>query len=244
MSEREPVKSDGVERASVSRRQFVATTATAGAGLVIVPRHVLGRGFQAPSDTVNIATVGIGGMGFSNTRALLSQNIVAVCDVDGALLDRALTRFQSALNPPPPTNPPAAQQDPPKRRHQTTAAQIAANEKRPRPNDMDDLRRFVEQQMPQAREVPGLPGHARQAERHRRGGRGDARSHARADCAGGDGPRQARLRAEAAVLVGRRSAAAREEGQRPQGRHADGEPGTFTRRGAARLRIHHVRRNW
>ena len=148
MSEREPVKSDGVERASVSRRQFVATTATAGAGLVIVPRHVLGRGFQAPSDTVNVATVGIGGMGFSNTRALLSQNIVAVCDVDGALLDRALTRFQTALNPPPPANPPAAQQDPPKRRHQTTAAQIAANEKRPRPSDMDDLRRFVEQQMP------------------------------------------------------------------------------------------------
>src|SRR6185312_14523708 len=106
---------------------FVATTATAGAGLVIVPRHVLGRGFQAPSDTVNIATVGIGGMGHSNTRALLSQNIVAVCDVDGTLLDRALTRFQSELNPPPPTNQQAAQQPPPRRRHQTTAAQTAAN---------------------------------------------------------------------------------------------------------------------
>ena len=47
-----------------------------------MPRHVLGRGFQAPSDTVNIATVGIGGMGGSNTRALMSQNIVAICDVD------------------------------------------------------------------------------------------------------------------------------------------------------------------
>ena len=52
-----------------------------------MPRHVLGRGFQAPSDTVNIATVGIGGMGGSNTRALMSQNIVAVCDVDCGLLD-------------------------------------------------------------------------------------------------------------------------------------------------------------
>ena len=37
---------------------------------------MLGRGFQAPSDTVNIATVGIGGMGASNTRNLMSQNIV------------------------------------------------------------------------------------------------------------------------------------------------------------------------
>ena len=48
---------------SVSRRKFVRDAAIAGVGLTIVPRHVLGRGFQAPSDTVNIATVGIGGMG-------------------------------------------------------------------------------------------------------------------------------------------------------------------------------------
>ena len=39
----------------VSRRQFVGTVATA-AGITIVPRHVLGgTGFQAPSDTVNVA---------------------------------------------------------------------------------------------------------------------------------------------------------------------------------------------
>ena len=47
----------------ISRRKFVTTVAATGAGFTIVPRHVLGRGFQAPSDTVNIATVGIGGMG-------------------------------------------------------------------------------------------------------------------------------------------------------------------------------------
>ena len=73
----------------VSRRKFVTTVAVTGAGLTIVPRHVLGRGFQAPSDTVNIATVGIGGMGGSNTRALMSQNIVAACDVDYGLLEAA-----------------------------------------------------------------------------------------------------------------------------------------------------------
>src|SRR3970040_2175237 len=80
----------------VSRRKFVATTAAAGAGLTIVPRHVLGRGFQAPSDTLNIATVGIGGMGSSNTRGLMSQNIVAFCDVDDALLQSEIGRgFQA-----------------------------------------------------------------------------------------------------------------------------------------------------
>ena len=35
----------------ITRRSFVTTAAAAGAGIVIVPRHVLGRGFQAPSDT-------------------------------------------------------------------------------------------------------------------------------------------------------------------------------------------------
>ena len=68
---------------NVSRRTFLTTTA-AGTGFTILPRHVLGRGFQAPSDTVNIATVGFGGMGGSNTRRLMRQNIVAICDVDDA----------------------------------------------------------------------------------------------------------------------------------------------------------------
>ena len=35
---------------------------------MIVPRHVLGRGFQAPSDLVNIAGVGISGMGAANAQ--------------------------------------------------------------------------------------------------------------------------------------------------------------------------------
>jgi len=66
-----------------SRRQFLHSAAVAAAGVTIVPRHVLGgTGYQAPSDTLNIAGVGIGGMGRSNMLALASQNIVALCDVD------------------------------------------------------------------------------------------------------------------------------------------------------------------
>ena len=86
-----------VEPAGVSRRKFVTTVAVTGAGLTIVPRHVLGRGFQAPSDTVNIATVGIGGMGGSNTRALMGQNIVAICDVDWGYAENRLTQYQNDL---------------------------------------------------------------------------------------------------------------------------------------------------
>ena len=75
-----------------TRRDFVKTAAIAGAGFTIVPRSVLGRGFQAPSDTLNIAVVGVGGMGSNNTAACMSQNIVAICDVDDVLLERSLTR--------------------------------------------------------------------------------------------------------------------------------------------------------
>ena len=67
----------------VSRRQFMGTAAAA-AGFTIVPRHVLGAGFQAPSDTVNIAVVGYAhGMGSTNMKnAMKSDNIIALCDVD------------------------------------------------------------------------------------------------------------------------------------------------------------------
>ena len=64
MSERHDRNDTNDRRAGgVTRREFVTTAAAAGAGVVIVPRHVLGRGFQAPSDTLNIATVGVYGMG-------------------------------------------------------------------------------------------------------------------------------------------------------------------------------------
>jgi predicted dehydrogenase len=68
----------------VSRRKFMGTAAAA-AGFSIVPRHVLGgTGFQAPSDTVNVAVVGFAhGMGTSNLlNVAKTDNIVALCDCD------------------------------------------------------------------------------------------------------------------------------------------------------------------
>ena len=47
----------------ITRWRFVKTIAGTGAAFTILPRHVLGRGMQAPSDTVNIAAIGIGGRG-------------------------------------------------------------------------------------------------------------------------------------------------------------------------------------
>src|SRR5438445_1627308 len=74
----------------MTRREFVKDAAMAGAGLTIVPRHVLGEGMTPPSDLLNIAGVGVGGMGRANLINLASQNIVALCDVDGGYVGRGV----------------------------------------------------------------------------------------------------------------------------------------------------------
>jgi predicted dehydrogenase len=75
-----------------SRRSFVGDTAKLAFGAMIVPRFVLGgKGYRAPSDKLNIACVGIGGMGMSNMSQMLGENLVAMCDVDFPYVERALS---------------------------------------------------------------------------------------------------------------------------------------------------------
>ena len=143
-----------------TRREFIATGAVAAAGWIIVPRHVLGQGQTPPSDLVNIAVVGIGGMGASNAQAVMSQNIVAICDVDDRLVDERLSAWRRALQPPPPQPParprPAAPANPPPptlawQSFGPSDLQRAADERwRPAPGSTN-LRRFVEQQLPRVR---------------------------------------------------------------------------------------------
>lgn len=79
---------------SISRRKFITDVAVTGAGLTIVPRHVLGKGLAAPSDRFNVASIGIGGMGRTNLINLSSENIVALCDVDWDYAGKALDRLE------------------------------------------------------------------------------------------------------------------------------------------------------
>ena len=130
----------------VTRRRFVKTVAGTGAALTVVPRHVLGRGMQAPSDTVNIATVGIGGMGGSNTMNVLSQNIVAACDVDDRMMQRAVTRFEMALKQMRESS--GGGQRGNMQRREPSEAQKAANARRPAMDRAAGLTKFVEQQLP------------------------------------------------------------------------------------------------
>jgi predicted dehydrogenase len=130
----------------VTRRKFVTTAAATGAGLTIVPRYVLGRGVQAPSDTVNIAIVGIGGMGASNAEALLSQNMVAFCDVHDSLMGGAIKRFERLAGMTPTSG--AQRGGGSARRREPSAAQQKANARRPAQNNPANAKRFVEQNLP------------------------------------------------------------------------------------------------
>src|SRR5213594_1295595 len=66
----------------ISRRRFVGDMASCVA-FTIVPVHVLGRGHVPPSDKLNIACIGVGGMGANDVRGVgKTENIYALCDVD------------------------------------------------------------------------------------------------------------------------------------------------------------------
>ena len=75
---------------NISRRSFLKTGAVAAAGLTIVPGSVLGKsfGYTAPSDKLNIAGIGVGGMGRRNLANMNTENIVALCDVDWHYADK------------------------------------------------------------------------------------------------------------------------------------------------------------
>ncbi len=90
-----------MSRKKVTRREFVSDAGKLALGAIvipqgfptIVPRHVLGGpGYIAPSDQLQVAIVGFGGMGSVNALELSkTERIVAVCDVDLAFSARNVT---------------------------------------------------------------------------------------------------------------------------------------------------------
>ncbi|MBN2316868.1 MAG: Gfo/Idh/MocA family oxidoreductase [Sedimentisphaerales bacterium] len=83
-----------------SRRQFIRDTGIALAGLTVVPRHVLGgTGRIAPSETIQVAGIGVGGVGHSQITSVSKQKgtrIAYLCDVDDVYAKRTYDRFPNA----------------------------------------------------------------------------------------------------------------------------------------------------
>lgn len=83
-----------------SRRNFIKNTAISAAGLMILPRHVLGgRGFTAPSDKLMVAGVGVGGKGRSDLANIYKggiSEIAFLCDVDDRRAAHSVKKFPKA----------------------------------------------------------------------------------------------------------------------------------------------------
>ena len=80
----------------ITRRRFLGGAA-AVAAFTVVPRHVLGGpNYIAPSEKLNIACIGIGGMGASDISQFAGENIVALCDVDWRHAAGTFDKFPNA----------------------------------------------------------------------------------------------------------------------------------------------------
>ena len=153
----------------LSRRTFLAQVAATGAAVTIVPRHVLGRGYAPPSDLLNIAGVGVGGMGRNNLINLSSQNIVALCDVDWGYagksfdrLDTEIPNLQKRLEEPPPPLPagqPALEFNRAKGQARLDGMIRLKNEQLPKAARYQDYREMLEKQKDIDAVVVATPDH-------------------------------------------------------------------------------------
>ena len=84
------------EKHGVTRRSFLHKTATAAA-FTVVPGYVLGGpGQTPPSKKLNIAGIGVGGMGSADLQSVASENIVALCDVDQSYAAKTFETYPKA----------------------------------------------------------------------------------------------------------------------------------------------------
>jgi len=93
------MSSNNKNKKRFSRRDFLKTTSIAAAGFMILPRNVLGRGFIAPSDKLNIAGIGCGGKAEVNLPYAWNngaENIAALCDVDDRMAAGARKKWPNA----------------------------------------------------------------------------------------------------------------------------------------------------
>jgi len=92
-----------MRRRKITRRDFFKSAAVTGAGVWVVgspgcaelkplpkPRYV------SPNEKLNVACVGIGGKGSSDTSGNRSENVVALCDVDWDRGAGSIKRFRKA----------------------------------------------------------------------------------------------------------------------------------------------------
>lgn len=90
-------QADTPSKAGLSRRQFIRSTALAAGALGLGGCTVPQKPPRIPaSSKLNIACIGVGGKGRSDTNLCAKENIVALCDVDEAMAAPQRKKFPQA----------------------------------------------------------------------------------------------------------------------------------------------------
>ncbi|HOV73688.1 MAG TPA: Gfo/Idh/MocA family oxidoreductase [Candidatus Hydrogenedentes bacterium] len=88
-----------VANQSLSRRSFLSVVASGAAAAGCATRVNTAQvvpGVLSPNEKLNIAAVGVGGMGGANLKACAAENIVALCDVDDAYAANTFAAYPQA----------------------------------------------------------------------------------------------------------------------------------------------------
>ena len=82
-----------ITHSTVTRRQFLKTTAAASLGTCLAPAVLRGRNLN---DRMRIAIIGCGRRGAINMRSVEAEDIVALCDVDETHIEVAAKQYPKA----------------------------------------------------------------------------------------------------------------------------------------------------
>ncbi|MCH8149429.1 MAG: Gfo/Idh/MocA family oxidoreductase [Planctomycetes bacterium] len=85
------------QHTGINRRDFVKGSSAGLAGIAVgVWTETAQSESKSPNDKLNIGCIGVGGKGWVDMTSVGSENIVAVCDVDSARLNKAGVKFPKA----------------------------------------------------------------------------------------------------------------------------------------------------
>ena len=85
-----------MSRQQTTRRQVLKTGALAAAATLVPHTGPLTLAADVSKEKLNLGIIGSGGRGGSNLNSVKSENIYALCDVNGPVLDSAHNRFPKA----------------------------------------------------------------------------------------------------------------------------------------------------
>jgi len=78
----------------LTRRHFIKSSLI-GSGVILGAPYIM-RSAESPNNKLNIAIIGAGGKGSSDTDSVASENIVALCDIDDKVLDARGAKYPGA----------------------------------------------------------------------------------------------------------------------------------------------------